>query len=171
VGAKITVTLNTGATVELVAATEGVTLTGTYTVEASQSNGSLSVSSFAIDASMPPTDIAGNVMTATTIASNIATDVIIDTIAPIFTSVATGMGIVGQDIAVYDADVSNGDADVEYTIDKTDKFNIDKNTGVVTYKTTPTVVTSEADNIVITATDVDGNAKTHNVAIICSRCS
>jgi hypothetical protein len=32
VGAKITVTLNTGATVELVAATEGVTLTGTYTV-------------------------------------------------------------------------------------------------------------------------------------------
>ena len=47
VGAKITVNLNTGATVELVAATEGVTLTGTYTVEASQSNGSLSVSSFA----------------------------------------------------------------------------------------------------------------------------
>jgi molybdenum cofactor biosynthesis enzyme len=36
VGAKITVTLNTGATVELVAATEGVTLTGSYTVEAYQ---------------------------------------------------------------------------------------------------------------------------------------
>ncbi|CAB5501966.1 beta strand repeat-containing protein [Bathymodiolus thermophilus thioautotrophic gill symbiont] len=164
VGAKITITLNTGTAVELTAAVEGTTLTGTYTVEASQNNNNLSVDSFAIDNSMPPTDIAGNAMTAVVITNNIATGVIIDTIDPIFTSSEKGVGAVGQDIAVYDANVSNGDDNVEYTINS-DKFNIDKDTGVVTYKVTPTTVTTEADNIVITATDAAGNAKTHEVAI------
>ncbi|OJA03656.1 Ig-like domain-containing protein, partial [Bathymodiolus thermophilus thioautotrophic gill symbiont] len=163
-GTKITITLDTGAIVELTATVEGTTLTGTYTVEASQNSNNLSVRSFTIDDSMPPTDTAGNAIISTTIIHNITAGVIIDNTAPVFTSGAEGIGVVNQDIAVYDAKVSNGDNTVEYTIDN-DKFNIDKDTGVVTYKATPTEITTEADSITITATDAAGNSTQHSVSI------
>jgi hypothetical protein len=59
------------------------------------------------------------------------------------------------------------EASVTYTLRAVDlnKFNINAESGVVTYKITPNVVPATPDNIVITATDIAGNTETHNVVI------
>ena len=71
-GNTITVTLDTGATVTVTAASAGTSLTGTYTVASGNSSSDLTVTSFTIGT---VADTAGNAMTSTTVttgASNIA---------------------------------------------------------------------------------------------------
>lgn len=71
-GSTIVVTLDTGRTVTLTAATAGTTLTGTYIVQAGDSSSDLTVSSFTVGTA---TDIAGNAISSTTVpsvANNIA---------------------------------------------------------------------------------------------------
>ncbi|MFM8507722.1 MAG: Ig-like domain-containing protein, partial [Actinomycetota bacterium] len=84
-GNTITVTLDTGATVTLTAASNGTSLTGTYTIGAGQNSPDLTVSSFAIGTVL---DTAGNVMTSTILPSgtdNIAGTkaIVVDTTAPV----------------------------------------------------------------------------------------
>ncbi len=113
------------------------------------------------------TDTAGNtaVITHAAVADN--ADHMIDTTPPVFSSGNTGTGVAGQDIAVYDAEVNGGDSSVTYAISGTDmtKFNFDTDTGVVTYKEKPTVESTTADQITITATDVAGNKTEQTVSI------
>ncbi|MBU3704410.1 MAG: hypothetical protein FGM42_08600, partial [Ilumatobacteraceae bacterium] len=82
-GNSFVVTLNTGATVTMNAAAAGTTLTGTYTVAASQTTSDLTVSSYTVGTVL---DTAGNAMTSTTLpaGANIAdtSDIAIDTTAP-----------------------------------------------------------------------------------------
>jgi hypothetical protein len=90
-GNTLTVTLDTGATVLLTAASAGTSLTGTYTVGASQTSSDLTVSSFTIGT---VADSAGNAMTSTTVPSgtnNIAGSkaIVIDTSAPTVTLAAS----------------------------------------------------------------------------------
>ena len=105
------------------------------------------------------TDTAGN----TSLISS-ALSISVDSTDPTFTSSNAGAGIANQNNPVYDAEVDGGDANVKYTLRAVDlvKFNINVDTGIVVYKTIPGITT---DNIVITATDIAGNAKTHNVEI------
>lgn len=79
---KITVTLNSGGTAILTA--DGTTtLTGAYTVGASQNSADLKVSSFTLGVGVnTPKDTAGNPMTATNIPSNNISGIVIDTTAP-----------------------------------------------------------------------------------------
>ncbi len=113
------------------------------------------------------TDTAGNtaVITHAAVADN--ADHMIDTTPPVFSSGNTGAGVVGQDIVAYDAEVDGGDSSVTYAISGTDmtKFNLDTDTGVVTYIETPTVKSTTADQITITATDVAGNKTEQTVSI------
>ncbi len=113
------------------------------------------------------TDTAGNtaVITHAAVADN--ADHMIDTTPPVFSSGNTGTGVAGQDIAVYDAEVNGGDSSVTYAISGADmtKFNFDTDTGVVTYKEKPTVESTTADQITITATDVAGNKTEQTVSI------
>jgi hypothetical protein len=90
-GNTITVTLNTGVTVTLTAASAGTSLTGTYTVASGQSSSDLTVSSFTIGTVL---DTAGNAMISTTVpsgASNIAgaKAIVIDGVVPTMTVVAS----------------------------------------------------------------------------------
>ena len=83
--AQITVTLDTGETVLLSHSATNSTLTGTYTVGAGKNSSDLTVSSYVLTSA--PTDIDGNVMSATTVptgTSNIAGSkaIVIDTTAP-----------------------------------------------------------------------------------------
>jgi len=83
-GDTITVTLDTGATVLLTAASAGTSLTGVYTVAAGQTSSDLTVSSYTIGT---VADTAGNAMTSTSVpsgASNIAgvSAIVVDTNAP-----------------------------------------------------------------------------------------
>ncbi|AYQ56471.1 hypothetical protein MS2017_0743 [Bathymodiolus thermophilus thioautotrophic gill symbiont] len=96
-----------------------------------------------------------------------ALSVSVDTIVPTFTSGSTGVGVINQINPVYNAEVDGGDASVKYTLRAADllKFNIDADSGIVTYKTALTAATLTADNIVITATDIAGNTSIRNVAI------
>jgi hypothetical protein len=86
-GNTLTVTLDTGDTVLLTAASAGTTLTGTYTVGAGDTSSDLTVSSFAIGT---VADTAGNAMTSTTVPSNNniadSSAIVIDTSAPTISS-------------------------------------------------------------------------------------
>jgi len=87
-GATFEATLNTGATVTLIAASLGTTLSGTYTVAAGQNSSALSVSSFAAGIVL---DVAGNQLASTTVPAspnNIAdvNDIVIRT-SPLITNV------------------------------------------------------------------------------------
>ena len=87
-GNTLTVTLDTGATVLLTAASAGTTLTGTYTVTSAQNSADLTVSNFTIGT---VADAVGNAMTSTTVPSggnNIAgaKAIVIDTTAPTISS-------------------------------------------------------------------------------------
>ncbi|CAB5498340.1 beta strand repeat-containing protein [Bathymodiolus thermophilus thioautotrophic gill symbiont] len=108
------------------------------------------------------TDAIGN----TSVASS-ALLVSVDTTDPTFTSGNTGASVVNQINPVYNAEVDDGDTSVKYTLRTADllKFNINADSGIVTYKTAPSAITATLDNIVITATDIAGNSQTHNVAI------
>lgn len=66
IGSKITVTLSTGATVQLTAAANGTILEGIYTVSSGDSSTDLRVSGFIID---DVKDLAGNVMASNAIPS------------------------------------------------------------------------------------------------------
>ncbi|BAS68020.1 Ig-like domain-containing protein [Bathymodiolus septemdierum thioautotrophic gill symbiont] len=86
-GGQITVTLDSGGTAILTAASDGTTLTGVYTVGSSDTSSDLTVTSFAIGSgAQAVTDVAGNAMTATTLpsGSNIEDSkaIVIDTTAP-----------------------------------------------------------------------------------------
>lgn len=84
-GATLTVTLNTGATVNLTAGTAGTTLTGTYTVGAGEGSAALAVASFTAGTVR---DAVGNLLSQTTLpagaSANIdgASSIVIDTGAP-----------------------------------------------------------------------------------------
>jgi len=105
-GNTITVTLDTGATVTLTAASAGTTLSGTYTVAVGNSSSDLTVSSFTIGTVL---DTAGNAMTSTTVpsgASNIAGSkaIVIEAIAPTVTafssSTADGTYAIGATVSI-----------------------------------------------------------------------
>jgi len=83
-GNTLTVTLDTGATVLLTAASAGTTLTGTYTVSSGHTSSDLTVSSFTIGT---VADTAGNAMSSTAVptgSNNIAGSkaIVIDTTSP-----------------------------------------------------------------------------------------
>jgi len=105
-GNTITVTLDTGATVTLTAASAGTSLTGTYTVSSGQSSSDLTVSSFTIGTVL---DTAGNAMTSTTVPSgsnNIAgsSAIVIDGVLPTVTafssSTADGTYAIGATVNI-----------------------------------------------------------------------
>ncbi|MDC9714556.1 MAG: Ig-like domain-containing protein, partial [Gammaproteobacteria bacterium] len=157
-----------GSTVELF---NGTTSLGTSTADSSGNftkqvtlpeNANASITAIA-------TDAVGNTGSTST-----ALSVTVDTTAATFSNgdTATGTGVTGQDITVYDAqaiNMSGGTADdgITYTISGTDatKFDINADSGAVTYKTPPNAVTTKADQITITATDLAGNTSDQNVAI------
>jgi len=66
-GSTIVVTLDTGRTVTLTAASAGTSLSGTYTVQAGDSSSDLTVSSFTVGTA---TDLAGNAITSTALPSS-----------------------------------------------------------------------------------------------------
>jgi len=85
--ASITVTLDNGQTVVLTHSAETDTLTGSYTIGAGQSSSDLGVTSFALTSA--PADLAGNIMTSTTMpAGNISGTraIVVDTTLPTVTS-------------------------------------------------------------------------------------
>ncbi len=103
-GNSITVTLNSGGTATLNAAAAGTSLTGTYTVLATQTAADLTVSSFSI---VSLADTAGNAMTSTSLPSgaNVAdtSDIVVDTTAPTITQMsvsADGWYKAGQSFTV-----------------------------------------------------------------------
>ena len=84
-GGQMTVTLDSGETVTLTAAADGTTLTGTYTVQAGNNSGDLTVSSFTAGTVR---DLAGNALTDTTPPTTNIDDgsaIVIDTTAPTVT--------------------------------------------------------------------------------------
>ncbi|MBA5248752.1 MAG: hypothetical protein FE834_04350, partial [Gammaproteobacteria bacterium] len=93
--------------------------------------------------------------------------VTVDTTDPAFSSADTGQGVVGQNIEVYDAEVTGGDTGITYTISGTDagKYKIGSADGKITYDGTPTVKTDTPDQVTITAKDVAGNSATKDVSI------
>ena len=114
------------------------------------------------DITAKATDADGNTSSTSSVLS-----VSVDTTKPTFTSSNEGMGVVNRFNAVYNAEVNGDEASVTYTLRAVDlnKFNINAESGVVTYKITPNVVPATPDNIVITATNIAGNTETHNVVI------
>ena len=85
--ASITVTLDNGQTVVLTHNTENNTLTGSYTIGSGQSSSDLGISSFALTSA--PVDLAGNIMTSTTLpAGNISgtRTIVVDTSVPTVSS-------------------------------------------------------------------------------------
>ena len=115
-GNTMTVTLDTGATVALTAASAGTSLTGTYTVSAGHNSADLNVSSFTVGT---VADTTGNAMTSTTVPSgdnNVAgaKAIVIDTVAP------TAIGAPNLD-AASDTGVSGTD---DITSDTTPSFTV-----------------------------------------------
>ena len=103
--ASITVTLSNSQTVVLTHSSETNTLTGTYTIGAGQSSADLGVSSYALTTA--PADIAGNVMTSTTMpAGNISgtqaivVDTTLPTVSSFSSSTADGAYKVGATINI-----------------------------------------------------------------------
>ena len=85
--ASITVTLDNGQTLVLTHSSENNTLSGSYTIGSGQSSSDLGISSYALTSA--PTDIAGNVMTSTTMpAGNISGTraIVVDTSVPTVSS-------------------------------------------------------------------------------------
>jgi len=85
--ASITVTLDNGQTVVLTHNTENNTLNGSYTIGSGQSSSDLGISSFALTSA--PADLAGNIMTSTTLpAGNISgtRTIVVDTSVPTVSS-------------------------------------------------------------------------------------
>jgi hypothetical protein len=85
--ASITVTLDNGQTVVLTHNTENNTLTGSYTIGSGQSSSDLGISSYALTSA--PADLAGNIMTSTTLpAGNISGTraIVVDTSVPTVSS-------------------------------------------------------------------------------------
>jgi hypothetical protein len=85
--ASITVTLDNGQTVVLTHSSENNTLTGSYTIGSGQSSSDLGISSYALTSA--PADLAGNIMTSTTMpAGNISGPraIVVDTTLPTVTS-------------------------------------------------------------------------------------
>ena len=81
-GGQITVNLNSGGSAVLTADDEGTTLSGTYTVLASENADTLSVDTIVLNGSAP-VDLAGNVMTDTTVPADdlSASTIEVDTVA------------------------------------------------------------------------------------------
>ena len=90
-GGQITVTLDTGETVDLTAATNGTTLTGDYTVGSGKTSTDLAVSSFAVKTAV--TDLYNNALTDVTVpgSQNLSDNsaIVIDTAGP--TNTITGV--------------------------------------------------------------------------------
>jgi hypothetical protein len=88
-GSTLSVTLDTGDRVELIAAFDGTSLSGSYTVGAGDTSGDLTVTSFT---SGTVTDLSGNAMsdTGVPVGSNIADScaIAVDGIAPEITNVS-----------------------------------------------------------------------------------
>ena len=89
-GAALDVTLGTGDVVRLTAATNGTTLSGTYTVSAGDSSDDLSVASFEVASSI--SDLYGNTLTNTSLPTNgnlsDTSALVVDTTAPTSTITA-----------------------------------------------------------------------------------
>ena len=103
--ASITVTLSNGQTVVLTHNSETNTLTGSYTVGAGQSSADLGVSSYALTTA--PADIAGNVMTSTTMPDGnisgtraIVVDTTLPTVSSFSSTTADGAYKVGSTINI-----------------------------------------------------------------------
>jgi hypothetical protein len=100
-GGQITVNLNSGGSAVLTADDEGTTLSGTYTVLASENADTLSVDTIVLNGSAP-VDLAGNVMTDTTVptADLSVAGIEVDTTAPDAPSIeswATDAGVLADD--------------------------------------------------------------------------
>ncbi len=177
-GNTLTVTLDTGATVLLTAASAGTTLTGTYTVSSGETSADLTVGSFTIGT---VADAAGNAMTSTTVpsgASNIAGSkaLVIDTTAPTVTLAASASTSTSATITFT---VTGNEAITCSTLSTVsgtdfDLTNISAITGIVQTSTTVCTVTATstavADDVAVTSTltaaasfsmtDTAGNAQT-----------
>ena len=89
-GSAVTVLLNTGATVELIASVDGTELTGTYTVEVGHAAADLSITSYTLGGAstgaIVPVDSAGNAAVSIDLPFNNnlgnSKDIVIDTTAP-----------------------------------------------------------------------------------------
>jgi len=104
-GSSLTVTLDTGATAVLSTATDGTTLTGTYTVRAGDNSADLNIASYALTSGVR--DLVNNASTSTTLpVSNLADNraIEIDTTAPVVTgfgaTAANGAYRVGSRIGI-----------------------------------------------------------------------
>jgi len=110
-GSQLTVTLDSGGTALLTAAANGTTLTGTYTVGASNSSTDLNVSSYVITTAV--SDLYGNTLSDTTLpASNLSNNkaITVDTTGPTntisgvaYSSTAKTMTLAGAGFNTIDA--------------------------------------------------------------------
>ena len=118
------------------------------------------------------TDTAGNTAVST------GYDITVDTTVPVFTSGRSGavaVGATSTTVTAYDADATNNggatenaDDGITYTLSSGDVglFNIDEDSGEVTYNAVQnTVTTAPHHRIIITATDTAGNPATQAVTI------
>ena len=117
------------------------------------------------------TDTAGNTAVST------GYDITVDTTVPVFTSGRSGavaVGATSTTVTAYDADATNNggatenaDDGITYTLSSGDVglFNIDEDSGEVTYKAVQTSVTLSPHHVIITATDTAGNTATQEVTI------
>jgi len=168
-GNTLTVTLNTGATLTLTAASAGTSLTGTYTVAAGQSSSDLTVSSFTIGI---VADTAGNAMTSTTMpssASSIAATkaIVIDGVVPTMTVSAdpSSVNSGGTSTITFTASEATTTfvlADVSATLGTLSNFQSASSTS---YSATFTASPSVGGNAVVTVasgsfTDAASNAST-----------
>ncbi len=174
-GSSFVATLNGGGTVNMSASADGTTLSGSYVVQAGQNSADLTVASYTTGSMQ---DLAGNAMTSTTVPTgvdNLAANhaIVVDTISPSFTSADTAIFANQGTGTVYTAVATDASNAVSYSLTGTDAaaFNIDANTGAMTFKTAPNTaapIDTGADNVYnfnAVATDQAGNSSSQAVAI------
>ena len=172
-GNSITVTLNSGGSATLTAATAGTTLSGTYTILATHTAADLSVDSFTAGT---VTDTAGNAMTATALPSGAnlgdSSSIVVDTTAPAVTQMAVsadGWYKAGQTFTVtatVSEPVRSGNS-ITVTFDTTETLTLTASSAGTSLSGTYSVVAGRNSNdltvtsfAVNTVLDPAGNAMT-----------
>ncbi len=176
-GNTLTVTLDTGETVLLTAASNGTTLVGTYTVGAGDTSSDLTVSSFVIGT---VADSAGNPMTSTTVptgSNNIAGSkaLVVDTTSPIITSNsggATASVSIAENTTAVTTIVATDTNTRTYSISGgADQAKFSISSAALSFATAPNFE-SPADTganntyiVEVTATDAAGNTDTQTITV------
>ncbi|WP_430755249.1 beta strand repeat-containing protein [Magnetovirga frankeli] len=186
VGGQITVTLETGTTDREVVLTrdgsDATKLVGSYTVQAGDTSGDLTVASFVLGSSGSniPTDTAGNAMASTTLpaSANLADNaaLVVDTTAPTITGPddATGpTASVSIDENTTPVHTMTADETVTWSLSGGDdqlRFSIDAS-GALAFQSAPdfeSQADSDGNNVYevqVSATDAAGNIETQDVAV------